>query len=421
MNDVAAGLIEPLCIADPDALPRVVVSHATRHPNIFRKRVVQAEGRPASGDWVAVYSQRELEESTDDKTPVRPFAYGLYNAKSSIAVRLLRWGTPPDAAFWDGKLAGAIGLRQDLLSLPAVSDAYRLIHAEADGFPGLVVDRFGDVLSAEVFSWGIWRRAEELLQWMLPQTGAKHYRARISPAFAPQEAHNPGREEFVSDGCPSDVAIREHNVKYRVRFEGSHKTGFFCDQRDNRKQLADWAAGRSVLDLCCYTGGFAVAAAVAGASEVTAVDIDADPLVAAKKNANINQVRVKFTQADVFAYMRDMLQLGRRYDVVVLDPPKLIRSRRELEEGTRKHHDLNRLAMQLVAPGGLMLSCSCAGLLDGPSFDRLLHAAARSAGGPDHPARPIRIVKRAGAAADHPVAVHCPETEYFRSVWLKFD
>ena len=159
------------------------------------------------------------------------------------------------------------------------------------------------------------------------------------------------------------------------------------------------------------------------------VDLDEAPLELARENANLNQVRAKFVQADAFAYMRDMLQNGRKFDVVVLDPPKLIRSRAELEEGTRKHFALNQLAMQLVAPGGLMLSCTCAGLLPQSEFVRLVYAAARQAGveivpatpeqSARHAPRPMQVLFKTGASADHPIAANCPETEYLNAVWMR--
>src|SRR5690606_29946886 len=177
---------------------------------------------------------------------------------------------------------------------------------------------------------------------------------------------------------------------------------------DNRRMLASLCRGKSVLDLCCYTGGFAVQAKKLGqAEEVIGVDLDEAPLRLARENAALNQVRVRFVQSDVFPFMRDMLRAGRQFDVVVLDPPKLIRSRAEIDEGTRKHFDLNRLAMQLVRPGGLLLSCTCAGLLPQDEFLKLIYSAARQAGGPEGPPdeegrvrhlpRPMQILAKTGA------------------------
>jgi 23S rRNA (cytosine1962-C5)-methyltransferase len=183
-----------------------------------------------------------------------------------------------------------------------------------------------------------------------------------------------------------------------------------------------------VLDLCCYTGGFAIQAGRLGkAAEVTAVDLDEKAIAVARDNARMNQQKVNFVHADVFGYMRDMIANGRTFDVVVLDPPKLIRNRRELEEGTRTHLDLNRLALQLVADGGLFLSCTCSGLLSEADFVGLLQTAARQAGnaaegkGGASRARgyTVQIIARTGAAPDHPVAADCPETEYLKAVWMR--
>jgi 23S rRNA (cytosine1962-C5)-methyltransferase len=235
-------------------------------------------------------------------------------------------------------------------------------------------------------------------------------------------------EAIETSDMPTQVTVQEYGTRFRIRFQGGHKTGFFCDQRENRRRLAEFCRGRSVLDLCCYTGGFAVQAKKLGqAAEVIAVDLDEEPLRLAQENANLNQVRVQFAQSDAFAYMRDMLRNGRTFDVVVLDPPKLINSRDEIDEGTRKHFDLNRLAMQLVRPGGLLLTCTCSGLLPEEEFLRLLYSASRQAGRPledgsgRHNARDIQIVARSGAAADHPVAPQCPETEYLKAAWIRLN
>jgi 23S rRNA (cytosine1962-C5)-methyltransferase len=303
-----------------------------------------------------------------------------------------------------------------------------LVHAEADGLSGLVVDRYGDILSAEVFSLGMYQRAEAILAELAPRCGARHTLVRPSPQFLSQEGCEP--PPLASADLPEQVTIQEFGTRFRVQFAGGHKTGFFCDQRENRKRLAEFCEGRNVLDLCCYSGGFAVQAKkLGGAAEVTGVDLDEEPLRLARENANLNQARIRFVQADAFQYMREMLQQGRQYDVVVLDPPKLIRSRTELEEGTRKHFDLNRLAMRLVRPGGLLLSCSCSGLLPETEFLRLLYSASYQAGAvleeataekpQRHAARPMQILARTGAAADHPVAAGVPESEYLKAIWMR--
>ena len=454
----------------------VHISRPMLHPNIYRKRILEVEGNPVAGQWVAVYHQQLPREtnrrdgdsrdgasrdgasrdggsrqggfvdrresaygptsssssssnSYSNSSPREPrgtpqlFAYGIYNPKSEVAVRLYSWwGQWPDDAFWESKIRDAVSLRRDILKLDKVTDAYRVLHGESDGTPGLVVDRYGDCLSAEVFSLGMYKRCEPILAMLAKELGTKHTLIQECPQFISQEGCSVANR--ASPELPSSVVINENGVKYRVHFGTGHKTGFFCDQRDNRHRLAQLCEGKSVLDLCCYTGGFSVQAAKAGnASEVTGVDLDAEPLATAKKNADINQTRVRFVQSDAFAFMRDMLRIGRQYDVVVLDPPKLIRSRLELEEGSHKHFDLNRLAIQLVKPGGILLTCSCAGLLDDESFHGIVRSAAKATGFDDSgsplPPRTLQILHSHGAAPDHPVVAHCPETGYLKSIWAR--
>ncbi|HZL88180.1 MAG TPA: class I SAM-dependent rRNA methyltransferase [Pirellulaceae bacterium] len=395
-------------------LPRVVAKSVGLHPLLYRKRIERIDREARPGDLVAVYAEDRLA------------GYGLVNPKAEIAVRMLSLGDQrPDESWWRSRLETAVRLRREILRLEGVTDSYRVIHAESDGLPGLVVDKLGDVLSAECFSIGMYLRAEAILKLLSPLVGTKHTLIRTGPATLSQEGFE--GPPIASDGLSPRVTIQEFGTRFRVDFAGGHKTGFFCDQRDNRRMLASFCSGKSVLDLCCYSGGFAIQAKkLGGAAEVTGVDLDEEPLALARENANLNQVRVRFVQADAFAYMRDMLANGRQYDVVVLDPPKLIRNRAELEEGTRKHFDLNRLAMQLVVGGGLMVSCTCAGLLAPDEFLRLIYAAARQAGTeiagsspPRRAARTCQILAKTGAAPDHPVAAHCPETEYLQAVWMR--
>ena len=402
-------------------LPRVRLRSVRMHPHLFRKLVGAVDAAVRPGDLVAVETpQGEI------------LGHGLYNPRAEIAVRMLTFGpTPPGIEFWEDKLRRAVELRRDVLRLDAAGDAYRVVHAEADGLSGLVIDRYGDVLSAEVFSLAMFQRSAALLECLGRLLGTRHSVVQI-----PVQTH--GQEGFLAEPVRSselleEVVVSEFGTKFRVRFEEGHKTGFFCDQRENRRRLAELCTGRTVLDLCCYTGGFAVQAKRLGnAADVTAVDLDEKAIAIARDNARLNQQKVNFVHADAFGYMRDMVANGRTFDVVVLDPPKLIRNRRELEEGTRTHLDLNRLAIQLVADGGLFLSCTCSGLLEEAEFLRLLRTAALQAGkpirpegtgptapGPTPPARSLQILAKTGAAPDHPVAVDCPETEYLKAVWMR--
>jgi 23S rRNA (cytosine1962-C5)-methyltransferase len=400
---------------------------AIRHPLVYRKRIRRVDAAARPGDMVAVYCPRE---NDGESHSAELLGYGLYNPKSEIAVRMLRFDARlPDDRFWNELLGRAVSFRREVLRLDDVTDAYRVIHGEADGLPGLVVDRFGDVLSAEAFSLGMLQRCPDILARLADSCGTRHFWIRTSPHFLSHEGID--SPPVSSNEAPRSITISEHGMQFRVRFgDESHKTGFFCDQRENRFKLAGFCKNRSVLDLCCYSGGFAIQAKRSGqAAEVIGVDLDEQPLRLARENANLNRVRIKFVQADVFPYMRDMLRLGRQFDVVVLDPPKLIRSRDEIDEGTRKYFDLNRLAMQLVRPGGILLSCTCSGLMPQAEFLRILYGAARQAGpasaGQDERlkrgSRNLRVFAKTGAAADHPVAGNCPETEYLNAIWMNVD
>jgi 23S rRNA (cytosine1962-C5)-methyltransferase len=405
-------------LAADDRLPTIELKSAGLHPLVYRKRMASVDREAKAGDLVRVLD-----------ADGRHVGFGLYNPRSELVLRMLsREQQPPDESWWHERLSKALELRRKTLKLEDVTDSYRLVHAEADGLSGLVVDKLGDVLSLECFSSGMYERAEAIVNLFAPLAGTSHYLIRGGPATIAQEGFEGA--EIASPDLPKRITIQEFGTRFRVDFASGHKTGFFCDQRDNRRLLASFCRDRTVLDLCCYTGGFAVQAKkLGGAKDVVGVDLDAEPLELAKENANLNQVRIKFAQADAFAYIRDMQAGERQFDVVVLDPPKLIRSRAELEEGTRKHFDLNRLAMRLVAPGGIMATFTCSGLLSHEEFRRIVYASARQAGrqieaatidrGARHALRDVQILAHTGAAADHPIAAHCPETEYLQGIFMR--
>jgi 23S rRNA (cytosine1962-C5)-methyltransferase len=384
-------------------LPVVAVRAAGRHPFVYRKMVIGPVGavQPGDGDLVRVVDRES-----------RSLGFGLWNDRSQITIRMLSAGPePPGRDLWRDRIDRAVALRRDLLKLDDVTNAYRVLHAEGDGLSGLIVDRFGDVLSAEVFSLGIYQRIGPILDLIAGRLGTSEFRVHVDERIALAEDF-PGRP-IVSPKLPAKVTIQEHGVRFRVRFEGGHKTGFFCDQRDNRLAFARFCAGRDVLDACCYSGAFGLYAMVRGqAREVTCVDLDEKAIAMARENANANQVRPRLVHADAFSYMRQMGHNGREFGAVVLDPPKLIPHRREIAAGKRKYFDLNVLAMSLVAPGGLLVTCSCSGLLPAHDFLILLRAAARQAG------RGAQVLAITGAAPDHPVAIDALEGSYLKAVWL---
>ena len=384
------------------ATPWVELRSVAYRTFIYQKMIRQVSPDAQPGACVSVYDRRgEL------------FGHGLFNPRSAIALRMLNFdATPIDAAFWQDAVGRAVRLRTETLRLPGCTDACRLIHAEGDDLSGLIVDRYGDVLSLEIFSLGMWRLLPELLPMLHAAAGTAQHVVRVDERVQQQEGFS--AEPVRSEGLPASVKLTEHGVRFQIDFEQGHKTGFFCDQRENRLQLARLTGDAEVLDLCCYTGGFGLYAKVLGrAREVTCVDLDEHTIALAQRNANLNQVRLDAVQADAFTYMRQMQSNERTYDVVVLDPPKLIPSRLEMEEGLRKYLDLNRLVASMVRPDGLLLTCSCSGALQRSDFMELVLRAVRQAG------RETQILNLTGAGPDHPVSTRCPESSYLKAVWLR--
>jgi len=392
-----------LTVPEDFDFPVVEVKAPVRNPLLYRKRLGKFDVRARPGDLVRL----ELSDGAH-------FGYGMFNSRAETTVRVLnRTDEIPTADWWRRQLQQACRLRTDLLKLPEATSACRVIHAESDGFPGLVIDRYETVLSAECFSLGMYRRAQAILEMLQQEWETPHWFLTAAP-------HTEKHEGFVGEprssaDCPLHVTIQEAGTQFRVQFEEGHKTGFFCDQRENRQRIAALCAGKSVLDLCCYSGGFSLQAARLGnAADVTGVDLDETAIALAKTNAKLNKQKIRFVHADVFPYMRDMLQNGNQYDVVILDPPKLINSRDEFDEGRKKYFDLNRLACQLVKPGGLLLSCSCSGLMPAEEFAKTIAGAL--------PSEAVgRFLYKWGAAADHPVATYCPETEYLKAYLVQID
>lgn len=338
---------------------------------------------------------------------------GFYNGHSRISLRVLTTNQNEaiDADFFARKIQQALALRRDWLKLDDVTDAYRLIHSEGDGLSGLVVDRFGSTLVLEFFAFGMYR-FRETIQEVLTQ----HFPGAVFYWFA--EEHVQKQESF---DCrppvpPTPFVISESDLRFRVAPGSKHKTGFFVDQRDNRRYLAKFCAGKKVLDLCCNTGGFAVYAKTLGqAEEVTGIDLDEQAIALAKQNANLNQARIRFVQADLFPWLREILPSGQRFDVVVLDPAKQTRDREEIELAMKKYLDMNRLALLSVAPGGLFLTCSCTGLISEETFLDTIRRAAWQAG------RTVQIFHISGAGPDHPFMSHVAEGRYLKAVWCRVE
>jgi len=339
------------------------------------------------------------------------FGAGLYHPKARVPLRMFYHGEETVGEPLFGQLLRrAVDWRLETLDLPSQTDAFRVVNSDGDGLSGLVVDKFADVLSVEVHSLGIYQRLPDWLKELQSRLGARRTFLEVDERAARFEGirHRPDPEP------PKTVRIREHGARYEVDFARGHKTGFFCDQRDNRRRLAGLVGGRRVLDLCCYTGGFALSALVnGGAAEATGVDLDEAAIAQARRNANLNQVRANWIHCDAFAYARQMQVNRQRWDAVVLDPPKLVESRDEAYQGRRKYEDLNSLAISLVEPGGLLVTCSCSGLLTAEDFEQLVTRAAHRQD------RRLQFFDRTGAAPDHPVMSNAPEGRYLKVLWAR--
>ncbi len=385
-------------------LPTMAIRASGIHQFVYRKMVEGPVGAaaPSHGDLVRVVDRDG-----------QHIGFALWNGRSQISLRFLsRQESPPGPEFWSRRIDEAVALRKTFLELDRDTNAYRVVHAEGDGLSGLIIDRYDDVLSVEIFSLGMYQRIGPILSLCAERLATSHFRVNVNERVALQEDFS-GRV-LSTPQLPPRVTIHEHGVRYRIHFEEGHKTGFFCDQRDNRRELARFCADKAVLDLCCYTGGFGLNALVRGkAREVTCVDLDEKAVALARENGNANQVRLEVIHADAFGYLRQMGLNRKTFGVIVLDPPKLIPDREEIAPGKRKYFDLNVMAMKLVEPGGLLLTCSCSGLLDAPEFLSLLRAAARNV------ERHVQLLSLAGAAADHPVALDAPEGAYLKAAWLR--
>lgn len=381
--------------------PWAQMKYYSYHPAIFPNMVGAISSDAGAGDLVNVYDKEG-----------QHFGAGFLNPKARVPLRVIHHGTTPfGEADLDARLVQAVRMRKEMLKLDATTNAYRVIHSDADGLSGLIVDRYDDTLSILITTLGVWRRIRRWLPLLHKELGTSSHVIQTDPDISLIESMRISDVPEVDDPAPKTVRIRENDVRFAVNFEDGHKTGFFCDQRDNRLKFGQLAKGR-VLDLCTYTGGFALAAKLIGKCEdVTGVDLDEKAIAQAKQNANLNQTKLNWTQGDAFGWSRQMIKNGELWDTVVLDPPKLIHHRDTQEEGIFKYRDLNGLAIQLVKRGGLFVTCSCSGLISTEEFEELVMGVAHRHG------RKLQILDRTGPGLDHPVMSNCPESRYLKVIW----
>ncbi|MBI3819647.1 MAG: class I SAM-dependent rRNA methyltransferase [Planctomycetes bacterium] len=402
--------------ADPDeALPRVKLKTAAigLRPWLFQKMVsaprdlengalVAIEGRPDSG--------RQAREGDFSAAREGIVGYGFYNKKSQIAVRVLRWGSEPlGEDYLRRRIRDAIYLRKRVLQLDRITNAFRAVNSEGDELSGLIVDIYNNIASIEIQSYAWYRRLEFVGEILKKELQIERYVVHVDEKVERAEG-------FRAHDRPADrdakTEFHERGVRFIADFSVGHKTGAFLDQRDHRDNVARFVKDRDVLDICCYQGGFAIPAATRGqAGRVVAVDLDEKAIEVAKKNAALNNARnIEFTHADGFDYLRTVGASKRRFDVAILDPPKLVHSNAEIARGLSKYTDMNALGMLALRNHGLLFTCSCSGLVSEETFLGILRKAAARA------KRKLRILQIGGAAPDHPVSPQFPQGRYLKCV-----
>jgi 23S rRNA (cytosine1962-C5)-methyltransferase len=371
------------------------------HLWIYAGYVEEVSGELVSGDVVDVMASNG-----------RFYARGLYNPASKIRVRILTFDDEPiTEQFWRGRLAQAVRLRQRVV---ADTNAYRLIYGEADRLPGLVVDRYDDVLVMQTLSSGMDRRKDLLADLLCHESGATRVYLRNDAKSRTLEGL-PVERGFLRGGGATTVGIQEGPARFFVDIERGQKTGWFCDQRENRLVTARFAAGAEVLEVFAHTGGFGIHAALAGAKLVEGLDVSEEALALARNHAVLNKVadRCVYRSADAFAEMRKLERAGRRYDLVLLDPPAFARSKQAVPRALAGYKDVNLLGMRLTKPEGFLVTNSCSHHVTEQELWTGIRLAARDA------KRQVRLLEQRGQARDHPILATMPETRYLKYFLLQ--
>ena len=379
--------------------PRKAQPFFCRHPWVRSTAIAALAGRPADGDVVDLVSDAG-----------EWIARGIINTKSRIRVRLYTWnrGEALDGAFWRRRIETALALRSNL-GYDDPAGACRLINSEADGLSGLIVDRFADHLVIQPTSLALGSRLEALIEMLVELTSPRSISVHIDDATAKLEGLVAPEIDacFQRDG--EQLVIEEHGVKYRVPIGHGQKTGFYLDQRENRLAAARLMKGRNVLDVCTYTGGFALAALHAGAASAIGIDGSEAAIDLAKQNAELNGFSgAKFQMGDCFDDLAQRVRAGERFDAVVLDPPKFAAGRRNIDAALRAYHRLNSDAIKLLPSGGILVTCCCSGSVDAHDFFEMLFGVAQKS------KRDIQVLAQRGASPDHPVSVTCRESAYLK-------
>jgi 23S rRNA (cytosine1962-C5)-methyltransferase len=376
---------------------------------IFEGSVARLDGRARSGDTVEVVDAGG-----------RRLAKAAWSPHSQIRARV--WSFDPDEtiddAFFKRRVAAAVARREAMPQL-AGQDGMRLIHGESDGLPGVIADRYGDTICLQLTAAGPdkWRKA--IVGALAKVPGIARIYERSDSDVRKLEGLEPVTGWVHGEAPDGALSIDENGVRLGVDVVGGHKTGFYLDQRDNRLLTRALAAGRSVLNCFCYTGGFSLQALAGGAASVLSIDSSGPALAGARANLALNPQldasRAEWLEADVFDALRMFRKEGRKFDLIVLDPPKFAPSAAHAERAARAYKDINLLGFRLLNPGGYLLTYSCSGGIGLELFQKIVAGAAVDAG------RDARILQRLSAGPDHPVALHFPEGEYLKGLLVQAD
>ena len=366
------------------------------HLWIYAGFIHAVRGQPVAGDLVDVVLPNG-----------RFYARGLYNPASKIRVRILAFVEEPiTPVFWSERVAQAVRLRQRIVS---ETTAYRLIYGEADRLPGLIVDRYDDVLVMQTLSSGMDRRQEMLADLLCKATKATRVYLRNDAKSRALEGLPPVTG-FLRGGGETTIEVREGAARFVVDVAHGQKTGWFCDQRENRLAVARLTVGKQVLEVFCHTGAFGIQAALAGASRVEGVDVSEEALGFAREHARLNGVheRCSYRAADAFEELRRMEQAGRQFDVVLLDPPAFARSKQAVPRALAGYKDINLLGIRLTKSEGIVVTSSCSHHVSEADLWNAIGRAAQDA------KRTVRLLEQRGQASDHPVLAAMPETRYLK-------
>lgn len=373
-----------------------------RHPWVFQSAIERIEGDPAPGDAVRVLTSEK-----------KFIAHGLFNPNSNIRVRLYSWDPerPFDAAMLAERIERAVAARHVDLGLGDPKGACRLVYSESDGLSGLLVDRYADVLAVQFTSLAMARFEEEVIAILQRRLAPRGIYRRTERGIGELEGLEIEDALLAGHVPEHGVEIVEHGLRYRVDVQTGQKTGAFLDQRDNRLAAARYAKGRDVLDLYCYGAAFGIAAArLGGARSVLAVDVSGPALGLAQTNADLNETTIEFRQSDAAAALEEFAREGRRFGMICCDPPKFARTPGAVANALKGYENANRRALELLEPGGILVTSSCSGHVSREDFLGVLVAASQRA------ERELHVLEQRGQAPDHPVSGYCLETGYLKCI-----